>query len=143
MDAGRFVHPTLRPAQRRMTCALSLAGLPNSPRLDAVCASCREVDWWWPMNEAVVLTDRPTVMSRDTSGRLHDADGPALAYADSYTFTCYDRRCRRVSVQASIRSPAARCTQIPHKAEGGRAHKWHGSQRGDQRALGANEGPTA
>jgi hypothetical protein len=28
-----------------MTCALSLAGLANSPRLDAVCAACREVDW--------------------------------------------------------------------------------------------------
>jgi hypothetical protein len=74
-----------------MTCALSLAGLANSPRLDAVCAACREVDWWWPMNETVVLTDRPTVISRDTSSRLHDADGPALAYADSYTFACYDR----------------------------------------------------
>lgn len=67
-----------------MTCALSLAGLANSPRLDAVCAASREVDWWWPMNEAVVLTDRPTVISRDSSGRLHDADGPALAYADGY-----------------------------------------------------------
>jgi hypothetical protein len=75
-----------------MTCALSLAGLPNSPRLDAVCAACREVDWWWPMNETVVLTDRPTVISCDTSGRVHDADWPALAYADGYTFTCCDRR---------------------------------------------------
>jgi hypothetical protein len=56
-----------------MTCALSLAGLANSPRLDAVCAACREVDWWWPLDDAVVLTDRPTVIS-----------GPALAYADGY-----------------------------------------------------------
>jgi hypothetical protein len=54
-----------------MTCALSMAGLANSPRLDAVCAACREVDWWWPMNEVIVLTDRPTVI-----------DGPA--YADGY-----------------------------------------------------------
>jgi hypothetical protein len=56
-----------------MTCALSLAGLANSPRLDAVCAACREVDWWWPLNDAVVLTDRPTAIS-----------GQALAYADGY-----------------------------------------------------------
>jgi hypothetical protein len=55
-----------------MTCALSLAGLPNSLRLDAVCAACREVDWWWPMKDAVVLTDRPTAIS-----------GPA--YADGYS----------------------------------------------------------
>jgi hypothetical protein len=45
----------------------------TTPRLDAVCAACREVDSWWPMNEAVVLTDRPTVIS-----------GPAVAYADGY-----------------------------------------------------------
>jgi hypothetical protein len=56
-----------------MTYALSLAGLANSPWLDAVCAACREVDWRWPLDEAVVLTDRPTVIS-----------GPALAYADGY-----------------------------------------------------------
>jgi hypothetical protein len=56
-----------------MTCALSLAGLANSPRLDAVCAACREVDWWWPLDDAVALTDRPTVIS-----------GPALAYADGF-----------------------------------------------------------
>ena len=56
-----------------MNCALSLAGLPNSPRLDAVCAACREVDWWWPLTEAVVLTDRPTAIS-----------GPEFAYADGY-----------------------------------------------------------
>ena len=32
-----------------------------------------EVDWWWPMKEVVVLTDRPTVIS-----------GPAFQYADGY-----------------------------------------------------------
>jgi hypothetical protein len=41
----------------------------TTPRLDAVRAACREVDWWWPMKEAVVLT----VIS-----------GPAVAYADGY-----------------------------------------------------------
>jgi Domain of unknown function (DUF6745) len=66
-----------------MACALRLAGLTDS-RLDALCAASREVDWWWPMNEAVVLTDRPTVISRDSHGDLHTETGPALAYADGY-----------------------------------------------------------
>ncbi|SPM42064.1 hypothetical protein MNAB215_4282 [Mycobacterium numidiamassiliense] len=67
-----------------MACALRLAGLENSP-LDAVCMASREVDWWWPMSEAVVLTDRPTVISRDPQGHLHNDKGPALVYADGYT----------------------------------------------------------
>ena len=66
-----------------MACALRLAGLENS-RLDALCMASREVDWWWPMNEAVVLTDRPTAISRDSAGHLHNETGPALAYADGY-----------------------------------------------------------
>ena len=66
-----------------MTCALRLAGLTDS-RLDALCAVSREVDWWWPMNDAVVLTDRPTAISRDSRGLLHTETGSALAYADGY-----------------------------------------------------------
>ena len=66
-----------------MACALRLAGLENS-RLDALCVACRKVDWWWPMNEAVVLTDRPTVISRDSRGHLHNEGGPALAYTDGF-----------------------------------------------------------
>jgi hypothetical protein len=38
------------------------------------------------MKGAAVLTDRPTVLSRDEQGRLHNETGPALAYADGYTF---------------------------------------------------------
>jgi hypothetical protein len=67
-----------------MSCAWPLAGLGSSPRLEAVGAACRDVDWWWPMGDAVVLTDRPTVISRDAAGCLQDAGGPALAYADGY-----------------------------------------------------------
>jgi hypothetical protein len=66
------------------TAALSLAGIDNSPRLDAVAEACRQFGWWWPMKGAVVLTDRPTILCRDDEGRLHAEEGPALAYADGY-----------------------------------------------------------
>jgi hypothetical protein len=64
--------------------ALDVAGLPASPRLDAVAAAVRAVGWWWPMRGAAVLTDRPVALHRDAQGRLHHPDGPAVAYADGY-----------------------------------------------------------
>ncbi len=64
--------------------ALPIAGLPASPRLDAIAAAIASVDHWWPMRGAVVLTDRPTVIGRDGQGRLHSLTGPALAYADGW-----------------------------------------------------------
>lgn len=66
-----------------MASGLELAGS-IMPELDAVCAACLEVDWWWPMDGAVVLTDRPTVINRDARGRLHSENAPALTYADGF-----------------------------------------------------------
>ena len=68
-----------------MTCALPLAGLDNSDRLDALADACRLTGWWWPMRGAAVLTDRPTTLRVDQLRRLHCEDGPALAYADGCT----------------------------------------------------------
>ena len=67
------------------TCALPLAALENSPRLDALSEANRLCGWWWPMRGAAILTDRPTVLSLDQQTRYHAESGPALAYADGYT----------------------------------------------------------
>ena len=67
------------------TCALPLAALENSPRLDALNEADRLCGWWWPMRGAVILADRPTVLSLDQQWRLHSETGPALAYGDGYT----------------------------------------------------------
>jgi hypothetical protein len=64
--------------------ALPIAGLPRSERLDTVSAAVQACGWWWPMQGAVVITDRPTRIERDAQGRLHSQDGPALAWADGY-----------------------------------------------------------
>lgn len=73
-------------------CALPLAGLDNSA-LDALIEAVRLVGWWWPMTGAVVLTDRPTILTRDEQGRLHSATGPALAYADGYALHFWHGTC--------------------------------------------------
>jgi hypothetical protein len=40
--------------------------------------------WWWPFQNAVILTERPTSLHRDGQGRLHNETGPALAYPDGF-----------------------------------------------------------
>ncbi|MEU1518365.1 DUF6745 domain-containing protein [Streptomyces sp. NPDC005811] len=61
------------------SCALQIAGLEPSPRLDTLAAALRAVGWWWPMEDAVVLTDRPTELSFDRAGGLL-----LVEYADGY-----------------------------------------------------------
>lgn len=45
----------------------------------------KNAGWWWPLDDAVVLTDRPSKIARDKDGRLHCADGPAVAYRDGFS----------------------------------------------------------
>ena len=44
----------------------------------------RSVGWWWPFENAVILTERPQVLRLDEQERLHNGDGPALAYPDGF-----------------------------------------------------------
>ena len=45
---------------------------------------CETVGWWWPFERAAVLTERPNLLCRDASGRLHSTEGPALRYPDGW-----------------------------------------------------------
>ncbi|CAN5573252.1 hypothetical protein BH10PSE14_BH10PSE14_06280 [soil metagenome] len=58
--------------------ALPAAGL----TMIDVCETC---GWWWPFENAVVITDRPKMIQRDTANRLHSMTGPALVYADGWS----------------------------------------------------------
>ncbi|NUR57319.1 MAG: hypothetical protein HOV87_01195 [Catenulispora sp.] len=44
----------------------------------------RAAGWWWPFENAVLLTERPLVLRLDDQGRLHHGAGPALAYPDGF-----------------------------------------------------------
>jgi hypothetical protein len=44
----------------------------------------RSVGWWFPFENAVVLTERPLALRLDDQDRLHHGDGPAVAYADGF-----------------------------------------------------------
>jgi hypothetical protein len=40
--------------------------------------------WWWPFEGAVILTEKPTALHRDSRNRLHNENGPAIAYSDGW-----------------------------------------------------------
>ena len=44
----------------------------------------RETGWWWPFKHVVIITPRPSKLSRDDRGQLHDASGPAIDYDGSW-----------------------------------------------------------
>ncbi|WP_408004677.1 DUF6745 domain-containing protein, partial [Pseudonocardia lacus] len=62
--------------------AFAAAGLAVPERLAALDRAVRRAGWWWPLPDAVVLTERPTALRNDRLGRLHSSDGPAMVYAD-------------------------------------------------------------
>jgi hypothetical protein len=39
---------------------------------------------WWPLLDAVMLSERPGAAHRDGQGRLHDATGPAVGFRDGW-----------------------------------------------------------
>ncbi|WP_194819886.1 DUF6745 domain-containing protein [Nocardia sp. XZ_19_385] len=65
--------------------AIQRLGVNLGGLLDGVEQVVRNAGWWWPMDGGLILTERPTVISRDDAGRLHNATAPAVAYRDGFT----------------------------------------------------------
>ncbi len=40
--------------------------------------------WWWPFEKVALISERPAELHRDDLGRLHRADGPAMAFPDAF-----------------------------------------------------------
>ncbi|PVC93648.1 DUF6745 domain-containing protein [Streptomyces sp. CS147] len=56
----------------------------HGDRLTGLAEVARNAGWWWPYEQAVVITERPDVLHRDEAGRLDHGEGPALAYGDGF-----------------------------------------------------------
>jgi len=55
--------------------------------LDAFMVIARSCGWWWPMDEAVILSDRPAEIHtamRNERHVLHNVNGPAIRYRDGF-----------------------------------------------------------
>ncbi|WP_338013728.1 DUF6745 domain-containing protein [Pseudofrankia asymbiotica] len=59
------------------------AGRPGTA-LSAMAQVARAAGWWWPYERVAIVSERPVDLHRDEPGRLHRADGPALAYTDGF-----------------------------------------------------------
>ena len=57
-------------------------GVESADRLRGLSEVAQSAGWWWAFEGAVILTERPLVLTRDTEGRLHNEVGPALLYPD-------------------------------------------------------------
>jgi hypothetical protein len=40
--------------------------------------------WWWPFEGAIIMTERPTRLTRDDRGRLHNESDMAIQYGDGW-----------------------------------------------------------
>lgn len=59
-------------------------GVDVSP-MEGMMRAGKNAGWWWPMKDAVVVSERPTQLHRDDDGRLHNPNGPAVAYPDGFS----------------------------------------------------------
>ncbi|GAB2845336.1 hypothetical protein GCM10022221_50830 [Actinocorallia aurea] len=52
--------------------------------LEGLAEVAASAGWWWPRENLVIFSERPSRLCRDEPGRLHSGDGPALAYPDGF-----------------------------------------------------------
>jgi hypothetical protein len=57
--------------------------------LDGIFELARSAGLWWPFEEAVILSERPTTRHVDVAGNLHSASGQALGYASGFGGWCW------------------------------------------------------
>ncbi|MFJ7073685.1 DUF6745 domain-containing protein [Streptomyces sp. NPDC098781] len=58
--------------------------LAEADRLSGLMRVARSAGRWWPFERVAVLTERPSVLHRDSRNRLHGEAGPAIAYPDGF-----------------------------------------------------------
>ncbi|MGA6170638.1 DUF6745 domain-containing protein [Streptomyces sp. NPDC012600] len=81
----------------------------HGDRLTGLAEVARNAGWWWPYENAVVISERPRVLHRDEAGRLDHGEGPALAYGDGFALYAW----RGMPVPAAFLEELASLT--PHR----------------------------
>ncbi len=57
--------------------------------LDIMERISMQCEWWWPYENIVVVSERPTTVRWDDESRLHCENGPAVEYADGYSLSLW------------------------------------------------------
>jgi len=56
-----------------------------SNNLDIIKRISSQCEWWWPFENIVIVSEKPTMVKWDGENRLHNETGPAVEYADGYS----------------------------------------------------------
>ncbi len=48
------------------------------------CEIAQTCMWWWPFSKVCIVSDRPASISLDEQERLHNENGPAIAFRDGF-----------------------------------------------------------
>lgn len=59
-------------------------GVEPGGRIAGISKVARSASMWWPMLDAVLLSERPTAVHRDGRGELHHATEPAVRFRDGW-----------------------------------------------------------
>ncbi|WP_305789454.1 DUF6745 domain-containing protein [Symbioplanes lichenis] len=102
------------PSSAAFSATAFLGDGPSSARgsLAGLAAVAQEAGWWWPFADAVILTERPTMLSRDNVGRLH-SETAALQFPDGYHLWAW----RGMPIPAALASELPTLTTDRIKAE--------------------------
>ncbi|MER6942933.1 DUF6745 domain-containing protein [Nonomuraea sp. NPDC000554] len=57
--------------------------------LDGLKRAAEASGWWWPYERLAIVTERPAELHLDDLGRLHRADGPAMAFSDGFALNAW------------------------------------------------------
>src|ERR1019366_2626096 len=61
-----------------------ICGLEAPKKLNGLMKIAKSAGWWWPFENAVILTERPCELNRDEDNRLHSETGMAIRYPDGW-----------------------------------------------------------
>lgn len=64
--------------------AMNELGLGQLDKMAGPLQVAENAGWWWPTEDYVIITERPSELHLDQNNQLHHAEGPALAYPDGW-----------------------------------------------------------
>ena len=64
-------------------------GLPGADKTRGLDEMAQAAGWWWPFENAVIITERPTQLHRDDRNRLHSETTAAIKYPDGFAVYAY------------------------------------------------------
>jgi hypothetical protein len=77
---GSFEAEWLSPYSYLLDCG----GLKACEKMRGMFAQAEHCGWWWPFENAVIATDKPTALHLDDHGRLHHPTEAAISYGDGW-----------------------------------------------------------